>query len=150
MKAPRIAAAVLLLLAVSAHLHAACSNALLHGTYAFSGQGFIPITSDISPALFLPQAVAGVITLNGKGSVTSGSFTLNTTDPNGGPDRGTFIGTYVVDTNCQGTLETSLSTGGELHFDLIVLSPAEFTVISTDVGGSAIYSAKKIVVPKQH
>jgi hypothetical protein len=51
MKAPRIAATVLLLLTLSAHLHAACSNALLHGTYAFSGQGFIPITSDISPAL---------------------------------------------------------------------------------------------------
>ena len=69
MKTNRIAVVVtVLLLAVVPNLHAAaCSNASLRGTFGYSSQRFIPVTSDISPALFLPQAQTGLITLNGKG-----------------------------------------------------------------------------------
>jgi len=113
MKTNRIAVVVtVLLLAVVPNLHAAaCSNASLRGTFGYSSQGFIPVTSDISPALFLPQAQTGLITFDGKGIVTSGTYTINTTDPAGGVSRGTFTGTYAVNSNCTGTFESHPDIG---------------------------------------
>ena len=151
MNTHRIAATIaVLLLAVSPTLHATCSNASLRGTYGYFSQGFIPITADISPALFVPQAQTGLITFDGKGLVTSGTFTINTTDPAGGAARGTFTGTYLVNSDCTGTVETMLSDNrGIFHYDLVVLNSTEFVAISSDTGGSLIYSAKKIRIPKE-
>jgi len=145
MKTNRIAVVVLvLLLAVAPNLHAACSNASLRGTFGYSSQGFVPVTADISPALFLPQAQTGLITFDGKGIVTAGTYTINTTDPSGGVGRGTFTGTYAVNSDCTGTFESHPDIGGSLHYDLLVLSPTELAAIASDAGGSQIFSAKKI------
>src|SRR3989475_5254945 len=133
-----------MLLAAAPNLHAACSNESVHGTYGYSSQGFVSVTPDISPALFLPQAQTGLVTFDGKGIVTSGTYTINSTDPTGEVGRGTFTGTYVINSDCTGSLESHPDSGGSLHYDLLVLSPAELVAIATDVGGSQIYSAKKI------
>jgi hypothetical protein len=145
MKTNRLALALtVLLLAVAPNLQAACSNASLHGTYGYSSQGFVSVTPDISPALFLPQAQTGLVTFDGKGVVTSGTYTINSTDPTGEVGRGTFTGTYVINSDCTGTFESHPDIGGSLHYDLMVLSPTELVAIASDVGGSQIYSAKKI------
>ena len=145
MNANRIAVVLaLMLLTIAPNLHAACSNESLHGTYGYFSQGFVSVTADISPALFLPQAQTGLITFDGKGVVTSGTYTINSTDPTGEVGRGTFTGTYVINFDCTGSLESHPDIGGSLHYDLLVLSPAELVAIATDVGGSQIYSAKKI------
>ncbi len=58
--------------------------------------------------------------------------------------RGTFTGTYVINSDCTGTFESHPDIGGSLHYDLVVLSPTELVAMASDVGGSQIYSAKKI------
>jgi len=58
-----------MLLAVAPNLHAACSNASLRGTYGYSSQGFVSVTPDISPALFLPQARLALSPLTAKETV---------------------------------------------------------------------------------
>ncbi len=40
--------------------------------------------------------------------------------------------------------------GGIFHYDLVVLNSTEFVAISSDTGGSLIYSAKKIRIPQEH
>jgi hypothetical protein len=144
MNTNRIAVALaMLLLAVAPNLHAACSNASLHGTYGYSSQGFVSVTPDISPALFLPQAQTGVVTFDGRGS-SSGTYTISSTDPAGEVNRGTFTGTYAVNSDCTGTAEVLIDTGGSVHLDFVILSPTEFVSINTDAGSSIIYSGKKI------
>jgi hypothetical protein len=135
---------IVLLLSVAPRLHAACSDASLHGTYGYSAQGFISISPGISPALFVPFAQSGLVTFDGKGNIPSGTFTINTTDPAGQVNRGTFTGTYVVHPDCTGSAETDNDT----HIDIVVLSPMEFVANNTDVGGALIYSAKKIRAPE--
>ncbi len=145
MNTKRIAVSlIVLLISVAPSLHAACSNASLHGTYGYSAQGFISISPDISPALFLPFAQSGLITFDGKGNIPSGTFTINTTDPAGQVDRGTFTGTYVVHPDCTGSAETDHGT----HIDIVVLGPTVFVANNTDAGGALIYSAKKIQLPE--
>jgi hypothetical protein len=138
-----------MLLAVAPNLHAACSNASLRGTYGYSSQGFVSVTPDISPALFLPQAQTGLVTFDGKGN-SSGTYTINSTDPAGGVGRGTFTGTYAINSDCTGTAEVLIDVGGSVHVDTVVLSPTEFVSINTDAGSSIIYSGKKIGAPREH
>lgn len=144
MNANRIAVVLaLMLLTIAPNLHAACSNESLHGTYGYFSQGFVSVTADISPALFSPQAQTGLITFDGRGVVTSGTYTINSTDP-AEAGRGTFTGTYVINSDCTGTFESHPDIGGSLHYDLVVLSPTELVAMASDVGVSQIYSAKKI------
>ena len=145
MNANRIAVVLaLMLLTIAPNLHAACSNESLHGTYGYFSQGFVSVTADISPALFLPQAQTGLVTFDGKGVVTSGTYTINSTDPTGEVGRGTFTGTYAINSDCTGMAEVLIDVGGSVHLDITVLSPTEFVSINTDVGNSVIYSGKKI------
>jgi hypothetical protein len=137
------------LLAVAPNLHAACSNESVHGTYGYSSQGFVSVTPDISPALFLPQAQTGLATFDGKGN-SSGTYTINSTDLAGGVSRGTFTGTYAVNSDCTGTAEVLIDVGGSVHLDFTVLSPTEFVSINTDAGNSIIYSGKKVAAPREH
>jgi hypothetical protein len=153
MNSNRIAVALtVLLLAVAPNLHAACSNASLHGAYGYSSQGFTEVTADVSPALFVPWTTIGLIAFDGKGIVTSGTFTVNTTTAAGGVIRGTFTGTYTVNSNCAGTSELLLDDGVTIvHYDLVVLSPAQFVSTETDAGGViSIYSAQKVAGKDQH
>jgi len=144
MNANRSAVVVaLMLLTVVPNLHGACSNESLHGTYGYFSQGFVSVTADISPALFLPQAQTGLVTFDGKGN-SSGTYTINSTDPAGGVGRGTFTGTYAINSDCTGMAEVLIDMGGSVHLDFMVLSLTEFVSINTDVGNSVIYSGKKI------
>jgi hypothetical protein len=144
MNANRSAVVVaLMLLTVVPNLHGACSNESLHGTYGYFSQGFVSVTADISPALFLPQAQTGLVTFDGKGN-SSGTYTINSTDAAGGVGRGTFTGTYAINSDCTGTAEVLIDVGGSVHVDTVVLSPTEFVSINTDAGSSIIYSGKKI------
>lgn len=144
MNANRIAIVVaLMLLIIVPNLRATCSNESLHGTYGYFSQGFVSVTADISPALFLPQAQTGLATFDGRGS-SSGTYTISSTDPAGEVSRGTFTGTYAVNSDCTGTAEVLIDTGGSVHLDFVILSPTEFVSINTDAGSSIIYSGKKI------
>ena len=135
----------LLFLAVAPSLHAKCSNATLKGTYAYSSQGFTEVTSDISPAGFVPWGQTGLIVFDGKGSITSGTFTVATTTAAGGSQRGTFTGTYSVNADCTGTSLTDLGDGTVFHFDLVIQRRSKYTAINTDPGAfMSVYSAQKI------
>src|SRR6266705_1902231 len=106
-------------LAAAPDLYAAqCSNASLNGTYAFSGQGFGEVTPDISSAGFAPFAQTGLAVYDGKGHITSATFTYSTTTANGGSLRGTFTGTFTVNDDCSGTATADLGDGTLFHFDL--------------------------------
>lgn len=144
------ATVTLLFLAVAPNLHAKCSNATLKGTYAYSSQGFTKVSSDISPARFVPWAQTGLIVFDGKGSITSGTFTVATTTADGGSQRGTFTGTYSVNANCTGTSLTDLGDGTVFHFDLVIQGPSRYTAINTDPGAfMSVYSAQKIAEGQQ-
>jgi len=133
-------------LAAAPDLYAAhCSNASLHGTYAFSGQGFGEVTSDISPTGLAPFAQTGLVVYDGKGHIISATFTYSTTTANGGSVRGTFTGTYAVNADCSGTATADLGDGTLFHFDLVVQSPSTYTLINTDPGALiGVYSAHRL------
>ncbi len=137
---------IVLLFAVAPNLHAAqCSNATLKGAYGFSSQGFAEVTPDISPAGFVPFAQTGLIMYDGKGNITSGTFTDSTTTANGGSFRGTFTGTYAVNGDCSGTIVVDLGDSNLFHFDLVVQGPLRHTAINTDPGAfMSVYSFHKI------
>jgi hypothetical protein len=140
----------LLFLAAAPNLHAKCSNATLKGTYVYSSQGFTEVTPGISPAGFVPWAQTGLIVFDGKGNVTSGTFTVATTTPAGGTQRGTFTGTYSVNGDCTGTSLTDLGDGTVFHFDLVIQGPSRYTAINTDPGAfMSVYSARKIAEGQQ-
>ncbi|SRR6266446_3205440 len=147
MLSPRILAVFAVFsLTVGPNLYAAqCSNASLNGTYAFSGQGFGEVTPDISSAGFAPFAQTGLAVYDGKGHITSGTFTYSTTTANGGSFRGTFTGTYAVNADCSGTAITDLGDGNLFHFDLVVQTPSTHTLINTDPGALiSVYVAHRI------
>ncbi len=133
-------------LATAPDLYAAhCSNASLNGTYAYSGQGFGEVTPDVSSAGFAPFAQTGLAVDDGRGHITSGTFTYSTTTANGGSFHGTFTGTYTVNDDCTGTATTDLGDGTLFHFDLVVQSPSTYTLINTDPGALiAVYVARRI------
>jgi len=140
----------LLVIAAAPNLYAAhCSNASLHGTYAYSSQGFAEVTLDINATGFVPWAQSGLIVYDGKGNITSGTFTASTTTANGGSFRGTFTGTYAVNRDCTGAAATNLGDGTISNFDLLVERPEKVIVINTDPGGfMSIFTVRKIVREK--
>src|SRR5882762_6393147 len=148
MNTQRIAGAIaVLLLAIPTNLHATnlhvtCSNASLRGSYGYFSQGFIPIT-DISPTLFVPQAQTGLITFDGKGLVTSGTLTINTTDPAGGAARGTFTGTYLVNPDCTGTAETMLPDNGGLFTTISWFSAPSSSWPSPATTAAALFTRRR-------
>jgi hypothetical protein len=147
MLSPKLfALSAVLSLTAAPDLYAAhCSNASLNGTYAYSAHGFGEVTADISPAGFAPFAQTGLAVFDGKGHITSATFTYSTTTANGGSFRGTFTGTYAVNDDCSGTATSDLGDGSLFHFDLVVQSPSTFTLINTDPGALiAVYVARRI------
>jgi hypothetical protein len=108
---------------VQAQPAATCSNATLHGTYVFSGAGFIGTAS-------IPFAVSGLEVFNGNG--TSSGFA--TTVIEGQPiSRTTFTGTYTVNPNCTVTETDTDNLGNVMHFDEFTGSAGKtMTIIETD------------------
>jgi hypothetical protein len=142
-----------LFLAVVPNLHATkCSNAFLKGTYAYSSQGFIQATPDISPAGFVPWIQTGVAVYDGHGNILSGTFTVTTTTANNpeGSFRGTLTGTYTVNRDCTGTVQVDLGDGTLFNFDLVVQGPEKHTYTATDPGFFlSVYSFQKVVGEKE-
>jgi hypothetical protein len=138
---------ILFSLSVGSHLYAAtCTNASLKGVYVISNSGFQEVTRDISPAGFVPFDLLGEEMFDGKGNLSSGSVSVSTTIPNGGPEHFTYTGTYTVNPDCTGTLSIVVTESGlPLHFDLVVAGAGELLTINTDPGAFiSVYSARRI------
>ena len=129
----------LLVIAAAPNLYAAhCSNASLHGTYAYSSQGFAEVTPDINATGFVPWAQSGLIVYDGKGNITSGTFTAYRFEP-----RSRNPG------HCTGAAATNLGDGTISNFDLLVERPEKVIVINTDPGGfMSIFTVRKIMGEK--
>jgi hypothetical protein len=95
----------------------------LHGTYVFSGTGFIGTAS-------VPFAVSGLEVFNGNG--TSSGFAMTAIE--GQPiSRTTFTGTYTVKSDCTVTETDTDNLGNVMHFDEFIGSAGKkMTVIETD------------------
>jgi hypothetical protein len=77
--------------------HKGCSEATLHGAFAYTSTGFI-VAAPLPPIVG-PFAEVGKQYFDGKGGVT---FTFNSS-ANGNPGPGTATGTYTVNDDCTGT-----------------------------------------------
>lgn len=88
-----------------------CSDASLHGTFAYTSTGTI-----VAPAFVAgPYAEVGTQTFNGNGGVI---FALNTSQ-NGNVSHGTATGSYKVNSDCTGTF-TETSNGFTSHFAFVI------------------------------
>jgi hypothetical protein len=110
----------------------ACSNATLHGSYAFTESGTI---MDIGPV-----AVAGVFQADGKGNLT----TEDTVSLNGDIiQREKLNFTYEVKSDCTGT--ASSAPGQQpAHFNFVIIDYGRQAIgIHTDPGTTLILKAKQ-------
>ena len=109
----------------------ACSNATLHGNYAFTESGTI---LDIGPV-----AVAGVFEADGKGNLTA----ADTVSLNGEINQEKPNFTYQVNPDCTGA--ASSAPGQEpAHFSFVIIDRgAQVIGIHTDPGTTLILKAKR-------
>jgi hypothetical protein len=77
-----------------------CSNAILQGSFAFIGTGFIISPPGLPPGLAGPTASVLTLTFDGVGAVTSG---FGSSSENGNIGSQTEAGTYNVNSDCTGT-----------------------------------------------
>jgi hypothetical protein len=126
--------------------HSSCSNATLAGRFAvINALGFVP--SGPPPAPLVPNALVGVMTLDGAGNV---SFEV-TISVNGQISRQVQLGTYTLKADCTGQLTTQPT---DLPFpisnDVVVASlddggeGKEFYAIGATPGGVQTFTAKRI------
>ena len=117
---------------VSAHADGQrpCSNATLHGSYAFTESGTILGIG--------PVAVAGVFHADGKGNLT----VADTVSLNGEIIQENLNFTYQVNPDCTGT--ASSAPGQEpAHFSFVIINYGErVTGIHTDPGTTLILKAQ--------
>ncbi|MDE3179781.1 MAG: hypothetical protein KGM47_08985 [Acidobacteriota bacterium] len=109
----------------------ACSDATLHGRYAFTETGSILEVG--------PVAVAGVFKADGKGNVTA----EDTVSLNGEIRQESLNFTYQVNPDCTGA--ASSAPGQEpAHFNFVLIENGKEAVgIHTDPGTTLLLSAKK-------
>lgn len=121
-----------------------CSNATLNGSYRyiFSGSGF-PAAGPIRPTgAELPFAAAGIMAINGDGSL-SGSDTASLT---GNVLLRSYTGTYTVNSDCTGSMTLNFCPPGScLGPANIVVSPdgSEFLFINTIHGATVLGQFRK-------
>jgi hypothetical protein len=102
---------------------------MLRGIYVYAQDGF-DIMGDTA-AQRTPFAQAGKEFFDGNGKM-SGSFTAS---QNGKIVRGTYSGTYTVNSDCSGTVTFTDNTGKTFHYDIFVeVGGTEFSFIQTDAG----------------
>lgn len=108
-----------------------CSNATLHGSYAFTESGTI---LDIGPV-----AVVGVFQADGKGNLT----VVDTVSLNGEIIQENLNFTYRVNPDCTGA--ASSAPGQEpAHFSFVIINYGErVTGIHTDPGTTLILKARQ-------
>lgn len=104
--------------APSAHAEAACSDATLHDSYAYSADGY-------APPPFTPIAEAGIYVFDGSG----GFSTANTISVGGKIIPRTATGTYAVDVDCTGT--GTVSGGVSFNFAITRAAQSLRFVVST-------------------
>jgi hypothetical protein len=109
----------------------ACSNATLHGSYAFSESATIV---DIGPV-----AVVGVFQADGKGNLTA----TDTVSLNGVIMQESLNFTYQINPDCTGA--ASSAPGQQMaHFNFVIVNRGEQVVgIHTDPGTTLILKAKQ-------
>jgi hypothetical protein len=118
------AAAALLLLAGQSAF-AECTNSILQGDYTFTVHGQ-SLSADGSTSTGLIDGV-GYISFDGNGNATQEDFVVKngTEVPGGGPNASGFhtgeTGTYMINSDCTGTLNITLSPGNT-RTDQIVIS----------------------------
>jgi hypothetical protein len=109
----------------------ACSNATLHGSYAFTESGTI---QEIGPV-----AVAGVFQADGKGSLT----TADTVSLNGEIIQEKLDFSYQVNPDCTGTASSAPSQE-PAHFSFVIIHRGEQVIgIHTDQGTTLILKARQ-------
>jgi len=130
----------LLFLGIAPNLQAqrSCSNASLSGSFGYTNTGAILAGPDAGPF-----GGVGRQTFDGKGD-TQATATVSV---NGNIFHVTIKGTYVVNSDCTGSMTLVGSAGTETftnHVDLvIVLGGTEFRAINTDPGSVITTDAKK-------
>ena len=130
----------LLFLGIAPNLQAqpSCSNASLSGSFGYTNTGTILAGPDAGPF-----GGVGRQTFDGKGN-TQATATVSV---NGNVFHVTIQGTYVVNSDCTGSMLLTVSAGPETytnHVDLVVVhSGAEFRAINTDPGSVITTDAKK-------
>ena len=116
-----------------------CSNASFKGSYGASCGGFVGDS---------PLAVIGVLTADGKGNI-SGVETLSV---NGVITSGvTFTGTYTVNADCTGSIETTTPDGVVTDHDFILDdNKKEIRIIVNRNRGRCRLYRKKAVARERH
>jgi hypothetical protein len=117
---------------------AACSNAILKGTFAEKDNGYFINTPPTPNNLF---AGINLDTFDGNGKMTATGF--STVDGNGG--RQTESGTYTVKPDCTGTYEVTINPGGfKVHASFVIDDDGnELQIIVTDPGNVITCVARK-------
>jgi hypothetical protein len=100
-----------------------CSNATMHGTYAFSGSGF---------SFGAPLAVTGEVIYDGEGKAR---LVTETASANGSIIKGiTGTGVFTVNPDCTGS-KSFTTTLGPVNFDFVISTDGStITFIETDSG----------------
>lgn len=104
--------------APSAHAEAACSDVTLHGSYAYSADGY-------APPPFTPIAEAGTYVFDGSGHFS----TVNTISVGGTIIPRTATGTYAVNVDCTGT--ATVTGGVSFNFAITRAAQSLRFVVST-------------------
>jgi hypothetical protein len=109
----------------------ACSNATLHGSFAYSSTGAL-LDTYVPPPFAGPFAEVGKQTFDGKGK-TQASATLSA---NGNIQQVTIEGTYHVNPDCTGSMTLYvLPFQSFVHADFVIdRDGAELRAIVTDSG----------------
>ncbi|MBV9507334.1 MAG: hypothetical protein JO323_20255 [Acidobacteriia bacterium] len=131
-KALTVAAVAALALSIAPAAHAAdkgCSNASLHGTFAYTSTGSITAPPEIAG----PFAEIGSQTFDGAAGTTTATATLS---QNGNILPITVTGTYTVNADCTGTMTLQVAPIGvtvDVYF-VIDDNLDGFQAIETDAG----------------
>lgn len=122
----------------NAQAQPSCANASLNGSFGYTNTGTILAGPDAGPF-----AGVGRQTFDGKGN-TQATATVSV---NGNIFHVTIKGTYVVNSDCTGSMILTVSAGPETfanHVDLVVVDGgAEFRAINTDPGSVITTVGKK-------
>jgi hypothetical protein len=124
-----------------------CSNASLHGTFAYTSTGSIAAP----PAIAGPFVEVGTQTFDGQGGTTAAAMSSQ----NGNISPLTVTGTYTVNPDCTGTMTLQVTFPGVPTFPVHVYfvvddSGDEFQAIETDSGlvitrvGRKLYKGRAI------
>ena len=125
-------------IAPNAQAQPSCSSATLSGSFGYTNTGTILVGPDAGPF-----GGVGRQTFDGKGN-TQATATVSV---NGNIFHVTIKGTYVVNSDCTGSMVLTVSAGPETftnHVDFVIVNGgSEFRAINTDPGSVITTVCKK-------